>query len=193
MERRLCRHDACPPLRGGTGTKILVRGTPTCGLSPTPILVSPISKAGGVSNLIFGTSNSSVHAFVLSVQGITAKLDKHDFSGLFLGYTSTDQNIRYLDLNSGITKTCHHATFDEAWYLQDNRPPAAQLLYSLGLELDSTFTTSLPDGPIAVAHYPPHPAFDTTLPDTASARMSHLPLCLSPAPDLPSAAVKSTR
>jgi hypothetical protein len=71
MERRLCRHDACPPLRGGTGTKILVRGTPTCGLSPTPILVSPVSKAGGVSNLIFGTSNSSVHAFVLSVQGIT--------------------------------------------------------------------------------------------------------------------------
>ena len=43
-----------------------------------------------------------------------SKLDKHDFSGLFLGYTSTDQNIRYLDLNSGITKTCHHATFDEA-------------------------------------------------------------------------------
>jgi hypothetical protein len=60
-----------------------------------------------------------------------SKLDKHDFSGLFLGYTSTDQNIRYLDLNSGITKTCHHATFDEAWYLQDDRPPAAQLLYSL--------------------------------------------------------------
>ncbi len=44
-----------------------------------------------------------------------SKLDKHDFTGLFLGYTSTDQNIHYLDLNSGNTKTCHHATFDEAW------------------------------------------------------------------------------
>ena len=43
-----------------------------------------------------------------------SKLDKHDFSRLFLGYTSTDQNIWYLDLNSGITKTCHHATFDKA-------------------------------------------------------------------------------
>jgi len=122
-----------------------------------------------------------------------SKLDKHDFSGLFLGYTSTDQNIRYLDLNSGITKTCHHTTFDEAWYLQDDRPPAAQLLYTLGLESDSTFTTSPPDGPIAVAHYPSHRALDTTLLDTAQARMSHLPLRLFPAPDLPSAAVKSTR
>jgi hypothetical protein len=27
-----------------------------------------------------------------------SKLDKHDFTGLFLGYTSTDQNICYLDL-----------------------------------------------------------------------------------------------
>jgi hypothetical protein len=58
-----------------------------------------------------------------------SKLDKHNFTGLFLGYTSTDQNIGYLDLNSRNTKTHHHATFDEAWYLQDIRPPAAQLLY----------------------------------------------------------------
>jgi hypothetical protein len=98
-----------------------------------------------------------------------SKLDKHDFSGLFLGYTSTDQNIRYLDLNSGITKTCQHATFNEAWYLQDDQPPAAQLLYTLGLKSDYTFTTSLPDGPIDVAHYPPHLASDTALPDTAPA------------------------
>jgi hypothetical protein len=44
-----------------------------------------------------------------------SKLEKHNFAGLFLGYTSTDQNICYLDLNSGNTKTCHHATFDKAW------------------------------------------------------------------------------
>jgi hypothetical protein len=48
-----------------------------------------------------------------------ARLDKHYFSGIFLGYMSTDQNIRYLDINSGAIKTSHHATFDEAWYLQD--------------------------------------------------------------------------
>ena len=31
-----------------------------------------------------------------------AKLDCHDFTGIFLGYTATDQNIVYLDLDSGI-------------------------------------------------------------------------------------------
>jgi hypothetical protein len=43
-----------------------------------------------------------------------AKLDRHDFSGIFLGYTSTDQNIIYLNLDSGLVKRSHHATFDEA-------------------------------------------------------------------------------
>jgi hypothetical protein len=61
-----------------------------------------------------------------------AKLDKHNFTGIFLGYSATDQNIIYIDLNSGIVKNSHHATFDEAWYLFDTRPPAAQLLYDLG-------------------------------------------------------------
>jgi hypothetical protein len=51
-----------------------------------------------------------------------------------------DQNIIYLDLDSGIVKSCHHAVFDEVWYLQQTRPPAAQLLYDLGLEADSKFT-----------------------------------------------------
>jgi hypothetical protein len=42
------------------------------------------------------------------------KLDPHDFTGIFLGYTATDQNIIHLDLNSGIVKSCHHAVFEEA-------------------------------------------------------------------------------
>ena len=46
-----------------------------------------------------------------------AKLDRHHFHGIFLGYTVTDHNIRYLDLDSNTVKTCHHAVFDEAWYL----------------------------------------------------------------------------
>ena len=61
------------------------------------------------------------------------KLDRHDFTGIFLGYTATDQNIIYLDLDSGVVKSCHHAVFDEAWYLQPTRPPAAQLLYDLSI------------------------------------------------------------
>jgi hypothetical protein len=74
------------------------------------------------------------------------KLDQHDFTGIFLGYTATDQNIVSLDLNSGIVKSCHHAIFDEAWYLQPTQPPAAQLLYNLGLEAESTFVSI--DGPL---------------------------------------------
>ena len=60
------------------------------------------------------------------------KLDRHDFKGIFLEYTATDQNIIYLDLDSGVVKSSHHAEFGEAWYLQPTRPPAAQLLYNLG-------------------------------------------------------------
>jgi hypothetical protein len=44
-----------------------------------------------------------------------------------------DQNIKYLDLDSGVVKASHHAQFDEAWYLQPSHPPVAQLLYDLGI------------------------------------------------------------
>jgi hypothetical protein len=49
-----------------------------------------------------------------------SKLDGHDFTGIFLGYTATYNNITYIDLDSGLVKTSHHAQFDEAWYLQDS-------------------------------------------------------------------------
>jgi hypothetical protein len=117
-----------------------------------------------------------------------SKLNKHNFTGLFLGYTSTDQNSRYLDLNSRNIKTCHHATFDKAWYLQDIRPPAAQLLYQLGLKDDHSFSTCPPDGPFAIAHYPPILAPTSALPDTAMACMQHLPLRISPKPSRSDAA-----
>jgi hypothetical protein len=65
-------------------------------------------------------------------------LDKHNFKGIFLGYTATNQNIVYLDLDSGLVKQSHHAQFDKAWYLQDARPPASQLLYDLGVEPDDS-------------------------------------------------------
>ena len=66
------------------------------------------------------------------------KLDCNDYTAIFLGYTATNQNIRYIDTTTGIVKTSHHAMFDEAWYLQPTRPPAAQLLYDLGLEAENT-------------------------------------------------------
>jgi hypothetical protein len=78
----------------------------------------------------------------------SGKLDHNDFTGIFLGYTATDQNVQYIDLTSGIVKTSHHVDFDEAWYLQSTRPPAAQLLYDLGLGVDEpTHPTNKPTDP----------------------------------------------
>ncbi len=84
-----------------------------------------------------------------------SKLDRHDFTGIFLGYTGSDHNIQYLDFESGIVKETHHAAFDEAWYMQPSRPTAAQLLYDLGLEADDSQVSEI--GPVHtmdIAHYP---------------------------------------
>jgi hypothetical protein len=87
-----------------------------------------------------------------------SKLDRHDLKGLFLGYTATDHNIVYLDLDSGVVKRSHHAQFDEAWYLQNSRPPAAQLMFDLGVTDDAaTYTASgvLYDESVASDFRPP--------------------------------------
>lgn len=83
-----------------------------------------------------------------------SKLDRHNFTGIFLGYTATDKNIRYVDVNSHIVKTSHHAIFDEAWYLQPHRPPFAQMLYDIGLEYVPDEIPAPPIGPPPKACYP---------------------------------------
>ncbi len=45
------------------------------------------------------------------------KLDRHYFTGIFIGYTALDQNTIYIDLDSGLVKRSHHAQFNKAWYL----------------------------------------------------------------------------
>jgi hypothetical protein len=115
-----------------------------------------------------------------------------------------DQNITYLNLDSGIVKTCHHAVFDEAWYLQPTRPPAAHLLYNLGLETETKSMSStgplhqmapgtvtpisvpwppLPPGPILNAKlwklpplslYTPLPLWIMDAPHTVGARAARL-------------------
>jgi hypothetical protein len=62
------------------------------------------------------------------------KLDQHDFKGIFLGYTTADHNIIYIDLDSSLFKTSHHAQFDEAWYLQTTRPPTVRFSLILVLK-----------------------------------------------------------
>ncbi len=77
---------------------------------------------------------------------------------IFIGYTALDQNIIYFDLDSGLVKCSHHAQFNEVWYLQPHWPPAAQLLYDLGLEEDDGATLPFPVEPndsIAPAPWPP--------------------------------------
>ena len=105
-----------------------------------------------------------------------SKLDRHVFTGIFLGYTSTDRNIWYLDIDSGLPKTCHHAVFDKTWYLQDSRPPAAELLYQLGLKDKTDATTCSPNKPIDFAPYPPVPPLSHAPLDTAQGCMDNLPL-----------------
>jgi hypothetical protein len=68
-----------------------------------------------------------------------SKLDKHYFKGLFLEFMAIDHTTVYLDLDSGVVKRSHHAQFDKAWHLQSTQPPAAQLLYDLGVAPDPTF------------------------------------------------------
>ena len=107
-----------------------------------------------------------------------AKLDRHDFQGIFLGYSATDNNIRYVDLTSNTVKTCRHAVFDEAWYLQPTRPPAAQLLYDLGLCSEQDYVDPSAIQPLPVALYPPM-ALTKKIADTPIERMTHLPLQVS--------------
>ena len=85
-----------------------------------------------------------------------AKLDNHAFHGIFIGYTATDKNIRYIDVDSGLVKSCHHAVFDEAWYTQEKRPPTAQLLYTLGAggQVDTDPAQDVSSPPIT--HDPSH-------------------------------------
>ena len=132
------------------------------------------------------------------------KLDRHDFTGIFLGYTATDQNIMYLDTTSGIVKTCHHAVFDEAWYLQPTRPPAAQLLYDLGIEAEAESVSihgplqPTPQGTISPVTIPWPPLPPRSLPtkvwDTPpSVLYAPLPLRLTDAPTSHSAKAARTQ
>ena len=98
-----------------------------------------------------------------------AKLDKHSFTGIFIGYAATDANVRYIDMESGLVKTSHHAVFDECWFHQPWRPPAADLLYSLGIQL--------------MGSYPDNPASPPALADDASVQP------MDTAPDTPSRTV----
>ena len=133
-----------------------------------------------------------------------AKLDRHMFHGIFLGYTGTDKNVRYYDLDSGRVKTAKHVVFDEAHYSQKERPPGPQLLYDLGLEKEEAAPSSTLPPPVPSAPCPPVPTValtKTALVKTAALqplplRESAIPTSAidktSPAPTAVAAAVTPT-
>jgi hypothetical protein len=103
-----------------------------------------------------------------------SKLDRHDFTGIFLGYTATDENICYIDVESRIVKSSHHAIFDEAWYMQPKRPPFAQMLYDVGLEPDLQPHDIVLDTNSII----PQPPLPSKAPPTLPLHACHLPLPL---------------
>ncbi len=112
-----------------------------------------------------------------------AKSDHHHFDGIFIGYTAMDHNIRYIDIVSGVVKQSHHAVFNKAWYLQPSYPPAAQLLYDLGLQDDYPLTVSVPAMLPSFALQPPCPKKSPDPPSIGPAHHPHLPLCESATPN----------
>jgi hypothetical protein len=109
-----------------------------------------------------------------------SKLDQHDFTGILLGYTATDENIRYIDVNSRQVKSSHHAIFDEAWYLQPKRPPFAQMLYDIGLEPDPQPITPI----VGYEPDPPFPPLKSPPPCPQFAKLIPLPLRVSSPPSV---------
>ncbi len=79
-------------------------------------------------------------------------------------------------MTSGVVKRLHHAVFDEAWYLQPSQPPAAQLLYDLGLEDESPTCVTVNDPTIAL--YPPKPCLTANGPNKVHTTACHMHLPL---------------
>ena len=103
-----------------------------------------------------------------------AKLDKHTYDGIFLGYPSTTNNAWYIDINTGRVKNATTpSVFDEAHYSSTNRPPGPQFLFDLGLK------SALPDELPVPTIVPCAPA-----PPIAAIKPSPLPplACISPLP-----------
>ena len=73
------------------------------------------------------------------------KLDRHSDTGIFLGYTATDKNIIYIDIDTGRTKISTHVIFDEAHHTTDagKAPLAAQTLQRLGYYIKEDYINDI--------------------------------------------------
>ena len=111
-----------------------------------------------------------------------AKLDKHTYDGMFLGYTSSCANINYVDVQSGRVKVCQSPThFDESHFTQTKRPPGPRFLFDLGLlSMSGPTLVPLATPPLlpyeVYAWYPLWPSLDLCLTSTSIAALIPLPL-----------------
>ena len=159
-------------------------------------------KVGTAGSPTLHTLRCLARACVLSAQVHDAANSTATTSRASSLVIATDQNIIYLDTSSGIVKSCHHAVFDEAWYLQPTRPPAAQLLFDLGLEAETSFVGH--DGPphptpigttkpITVPWPPSLPAHHKLSTPPPLSILAPLPLRLTAAPNVIAAAAARVR
>eukprot|EP00804_Cyclotella_cryptica_P016939 CCRYP_001875-RA/>CCRYP_001875-RA protein AED:0.38 eAED:0.38 QI:0/0/0/1/0/0/3/0/857 len=144
------------------------------------IMITPFEAWYGIKPNLSKLRVFGSHVCVKRTGKRRSKLDRHDFTGIFLGYTATDENIKYVDVDTRVVKTSHHAIFDEAWSLQQRRPPFAQMLYDIGLEYVPDVPAP-PQGPPPHALYPPMHLPPKLPPKACSIP---LPLRLSSPPDL---------
>ena len=62
------------------------------------------------------------------------KISKHSYTGIFLRYAKTMNNLVYLDTTTKKIKTTTYGAFDEAHFSYPDKPPGARILVELGLE-----------------------------------------------------------
>jgi hypothetical protein len=114
--------------------------------------------------------------------------DNHVTAGIFLGFTATNRNIIFKDSMSQEIKTACHATFDEAYYSRQDKPPYAQNLLKIG---DMPPTPNPPDASTSLKPMhsppisPPHSTVHVIPLDDTSPVTTSQPTALPIRPDVP--------
>ena len=132
-------------------------------------------KDGSASSPTFVTFVCLAHGFASSTPASKGLILTSRTSPGSSVATSTMKNITYPDLRSGLVESCRYAVFSEAYYCEPSRPPAAQLVYDLGLVVESDLTSNATPDPAAPA---PCPHIPTKLlsPKLTNPIAPHLPL-----------------
>ena len=105
-----------------------------------------------------------------------AKLDRHTFDGIFLGYSGSDKNVLYIDIHSGRIKIGSSFTFDEAHFTSSKRPPGPQFLFDLGLHQSTILEPHTEPVSTTITAVAPEPPFPLCAPMTPPLRACAFPL-----------------